>query len=318
MRVQVARSVAEIDRLRPAWEFLYRQADATLFQSFAWNRLAALRFAGREQPYVVLAESDSSLALIPAVITDDRLSLLGEALFDYRDVLFAGSDDALGAAWQRLGELCLPLAVTALRGEIARRRWDALGPRRFVTAPQVPLKEITADAFSSAHSRVGRTLRRLADEGAALLQYDGNASGVITWIYRQKAAQFLGKPDNLFADYTRVEFIAAACQIDPAACDIFAYQANGRLVAALLTFRDRRVRRFYTIWFDPAWAKLSPGTALIYEITRRSLAAGLDCDYMTGEQPHKMRFATSLVPLFRIDAPAGALTQPNMEMRSAA
>jgi CelD/BcsL family acetyltransferase involved in cellulose biosynthesis len=318
MRVQVARSLSEIDRLRPVWNFLYRQSDATLFQSLAWNRLAAVRFAGRESPYVVLAESDSSLALIPAAITRERLTLLGEALFDYRDALFAGGDDALSAAWQQLGELRLPLAITALRGEIACRRWDALGPKKFVNAPQVLLKEITADAFSGAHSRLGRSLRRLADEGAALVHYDGSVSDVVTWIYRQKAAQFVGNPDNLFADCTRVEFMAAACQIDPAACDIFAYQAQGRLVAALLTFRDRRVRRFYTVWFDPAWAKFSPGTALIYEVTRRSLAAGLDCDYMTGEQPHKMRFATSLVPLFRINAPAEALLQPNMEIKSAA
>jgi CelD/BcsL family acetyltransferase involved in cellulose biosynthesis len=246
------------------------------------------------------------------------LTLLGEALFDYRDALYAGSEAALRAAFVHLGELRLPLAITALRGEVSRRRWDALEPAPFVNAPQVLLREMTANAFSTAHSRLGRSLRRLVEQGATLLRYDGNASGLITWIYRQKAAQFLGHPDNLFADRARGEFMAAACRLDPGACDIFAYQAKGQVVAALLTFRDRRVRRFYTVWFDPAWAWFSPGTALLYEVTRLSLAAGLDCDYMTGEQPHKMRFATSLVPLFRINAPADALASANLEMKSAA
>ena len=56
------------------------------------------------------------------------------------------------------------------------------------------------------------------------------------------------------------------------------------------------------MYHDHRWAHYSPGVALIYEISRRSLAESLDCDYMTGEQPHKLRFATHTVPLFRCEA----------------
>jgi len=73
-------------------------------------------------------------------------------------------------------------------------------------------------------------------------------------------------------------------------------------VASLVTFIDGNVRRFYTIQFDPGWAKYSPGTVLIYEVTRRSLEAGLDCDYMTGEHAYKMRFATAVVPMYWVQA----------------
>ena len=38
------------------------------------------------------------------------------------------------------------------------------------------------------------------------------------------------------------------------------------------------------------------------EVTCQSLAAGLDCDYMTGEQPYKMRLATASAPLYRLQA----------------
>jgi CelD/BcsL family acetyltransferase involved in cellulose biosynthesis len=314
MRVQIASSAAEIDRLRPIWEFLYRQSpDQTLFQSFAWNRLAALHFASREAAYVVCVESESGIALIPAAVTSNQLTLLGESLFDYRDVLRTGNEEPLRAAWAHLGELHLPLAVTALRGETARHAWDLLDPAPFVNAPQVLVTETTAQLFSAAHSRLERTLRRLAQQGVELLQYNGSDSDVIAWVYRQKAAQFSGSPHNLFSDPVRIDFMVAACGLDPAACEIFVFQAAGQPVAALLTFREQTVRRFYTIWFDPAWAKLSPGSALVFEVTRRSLAAGLDCDYMTGEQPHKMRFATSLVPLYSVKTEADVLVGADVE-----
>src|SRR5262245_2693913 len=53
-RLVVAQTLAEIDALRPAWERLYEQtSEATLFQSFSWNRMAAAIFP-HEQPYVLL------------------------------------------------------------------------------------------------------------------------------------------------------------------------------------------------------------------------------------------------------------------------
>jgi hypothetical protein len=95
--------------------------------------------------------------------------------------------------------------------------------------------------------------------------------------------------DNLFVDPRRVEFVLRA--------------------AALVTLRDGRVSRFYTTWFDDAWAHYSPGTALLFEVTRRSLAEGLDCDYMTGTQSQKLRFRIGSIPLFRAEASAEQLAQ---------
>jgi len=74
-----------------------------------------------------------------------------------------------------------------------------------------------------------------------------------------------------------------------------------------VTLRDGACRRFYTGWFGTECEKHSPALSLIYEITRQSLAEGLDCDYMTGEQGYKMRLATDLVKLFRVRATAAEL-----------
>jgi CelD/BcsL family acetyltransferase involved in cellulose biosynthesis len=47
--------------------------------------------------------------------------------------------------------------------------------------------------------------------------------------------------------------------------------------------------------------------ALIHEVVQESLSSGMDCDFMTGEQPYKTRLATSSVPLYRVCATAEML-----------
>jgi hypothetical protein len=305
LRIQVARSAGEMDRWRDVWHRLFADAPkATLFQSFCWNRLAAASFADRESPFAVLAESSSGIALIPASITVGGVSLIGETLFDYRDILWTGCEETLWAAWRRLAALRLPLSITGLReGE----PWPLFGPSKFVHAPQVPCGAVTATEFAAKHSRLERTLRLLAKAGAELRRYDGTAGDLIAWLYGEKGKQASGSGENLFRDSRRRDFLVSACALDPKACELFTFEAGGRPIAALLTLRDRGVRRFYTVWFDSRWARFSPGTALVYAATADALSAGLDCDYMTGEQPFKMRFAMSLAPLYRLDLPAEGL-----------
>ena len=73
-----------------------------------------------------------------------------------------------------------------------------------------------------------------------------------------------------------------AARLEAGDCKIYALEQAEELVAAVLTFRDGGIRRFYTIYFDPAWAHYSPGQALLFEATALSLEEGLSCDYMTG------------------------------------
>jgi CelD/BcsL family acetyltransferase involved in cellulose biosynthesis len=150
-------------------------------------------------------------------------------------------------------------------------------------------------------------LRRLAERRVELRRYDGSARDLIAWVYRAKSNQLAEDDSNLFREPRRRAFMMAACALDPAACELFTWEASGLPLAALLTFRDREVRRFYTVWFDSRWAQFSPGTALIYRVTLDALQAGLDCDYLTGEQPHKLRFATSFAMLYRVHVDAGRL-----------
>ena len=306
LKTVIANTAAEMDRLRSAWDKLHScSRQHTIFQSFAWNRLAARVFAGREQPFVIFVENGHSALLLPACVSADGIGLLGETLFDYRDVL-GGDADLLRHAFDILAALRRPLRITALRGAEAAQRWGALQPAPFCRAPQVLHYEITSDAFAAVHTRSARSLRRLLRQGVELRQHDGRNSALIAEIYRRKAACGNGE---LFRDAARVMFMVETASVAASGCEVFTLEHGDTLVAALVTFRDRGVRRFYTVYFDPAWAKWSPGQAILFEVVRRTLEAGEDCDLLTGEQPYKMRLATSSVPLFTVEGSAQVLKE---------
>lgn len=305
VRIILARSVDELEKLRPLWDWLARDSARTMFQNFGWNRLAAEIFRERLSPAVCAVESDSGASIIPAVVNRfaNRLELLGETLFDYRDVLHAGDPETLKIAWRTLARLNLPLSVTAVDSEAAATHWAVLKPIEFAKAPWVDASKLTAESFRALHTRAARQLRRLERKGATLCQYPGTDQHLVRRIYQLKAEQFAGDENNVFRDERRREFMIAIAASERNNCQIFTLEDDaGCMLAALVTFLDRNVRRFYTIYFDPSWAVYSPGVALVFAATAISLEQGLSCDYMTGEYPYKLRFANASRTLYRIEA----------------
>jgi len=295
-------------RLRPLWKSLLEAGNYTVFQAFDLNLLAAERFAEREEPYVVCAESPHGAAIVPAALrrTDGTIRLLGEELFDYRAFLHSGDDEILRAAVGKLAELGRPLEIVALREADRRVVTEELELLPFAAAPGVSSAQISAGEFGAAHTRLARNLRRMERLGFELRTYNGGNDELLRSIYAAKARQ---SESSLFHDAARIEFLVSAAALMPDAFEISTLEKDGQMAAAVVTMRDRGCRQFYTGWFAPEYEKHSPALALIYEITRQSLAGGLDCDYMTGEQPYKMRLATNSVALFRVRATAEQLTR---------
>src|SRR4051812_23691720 len=124
LSVFVARNTHEMEKLRERWEQCASES-GTIFQRFLWANLAAAMFAAVESPLMVVAESDSGLALIPAAVIcgGTALGMIGERLFDYRDVLHVGDESVLRRAWARLSSLGLPMNFKALRGDGREANW---------------------------------------------------------------------------------------------------------------------------------------------------------------------------------------------------
>ena len=303
-RTVIAQTAEEIESLRYLWEKL---PAPTIFQSFAWNHTAACVFADRETPYVIFVESDRGAALIPTAVGESKLTLIGETLFDYRDVLVQGDGDVLRTAWLRAAELGTGFFAGALRADGNVSLWEGFERTSFYGAPIVRTSEISPEKFASEHNRLGRWGRHLERQGIQFRTHTGANSALVRQIYEGKGRQIAEGAESLFSDPKRVEFMVRVCEQMGAACEIFTFESAGSLVASLVTFREPNVRRFYTVQFDPVWAKYSPGTVLIYLVTLDSLRHGLDCDYMTGEHAYKMRFATSIVPMYWLQASADVL-----------
>ena len=307
IRTKVARSAAEMESLRSAWNSLWNP-ELTLFQSYRWNVLAAKIFAQREEPYVVFAESDSGVALLPAAINHQEryISFLGETLFDYRDYLAQGETEVLQATWAALAALELPFRIVALRRPNAPV-WNELPKSAYSGAPYLLSSSMTAEEFSAKHTRKGSRLRRLFRMDVELHTYTGQDVKLLEEIYRCKGAQ--NGAGALFTDPLRRDFMCTIAQAEGSICEIFTFEKANRIIGALVTFRDGSYRRLYTTYYDHAWARYSPGIELIFETTRRSLQERLDLDFMTGEQGYKMRIATAVAPLYRVEVSAEQLRQ---------
>jgi CelD/BcsL family acetyltransferase involved in cellulose biosynthesis len=293
-------------RLRPLWESLRQAGEYSVFQSFDWNLLAAERFAAREEPYVVCAQSWNGAAIVPAVLRqkDGSIRLLGDELFDYRCFLHHGDDEVLRAALGALAGPGLPMEIVAMREGDRNMAIDELELLPFATAPGVSCAQISAEQFAGAHTRLARNLRRMERLGFSLRRHGGGNGELLRRIYHAKVGQ---SASSLFHDADRIEFLVSAAALLPDVFEIFALENGTEPAAAVVTLRDGGFRRFYTGWFAPEYEKHSPALALIFEITRQSLAEGLDCDFMTGEQPYKMRLATNSVALYKVRATAEQL-----------
>jgi CelD/BcsL family acetyltransferase involved in cellulose biosynthesis len=299
----VARSAAEIENLRSAWESLWN-SELTLFQSYRWNAVAARIFAQRQEPYVVFAESDSGAAILPVAIDlgQRQLTFLGETLFDYRDYLAQGATEVLQAAWAALVQLNLPLQIVALRRPEAPI-WNRLPKSPYSGAPYLLSSSITSEQFSANHTRKGSRLRRLFRMGMEFGTYTGQKAKLLEEIYRCKGDQ----NGALFTDRLRRDFMCTVAQAEGLNCEVFTLEKENKIIAALVTFRDGNYRRLYTTYYDHHWARYSPGIELIFETTRRSLQDHLDLDFMTGEQEYKMRIATAVAPLYQVEVSAEEL-----------
>ena len=294
------------------WEAMCAAGHHTLFQNFDHNLLAAKAFGGREAPFIVCAEASYGAAIIPATVrqSDSSLRLLGEELFDYRCFLHQGDPDVLRAALSVLAEWGMPLDVVAVREQEAATLPKELPLIPFCNAPAVRCREISPELFALKHLRLARNLRRLRRLGFTLHRYWGDYPGLLRCIYQKKAAQ---SANSLFHDRSRIEFMVSAALAMPDSFEIFTLEDEASFAAAVVTLRDEGYRRFYTGWFAPELEQHSPALSLIYEVTQLSLEAGLDCDYMTGEQAYKMRLATGSVPLFRLHANAEQLAAVSMD-----
>jgi hypothetical protein len=257
---------------------------------------------------VISIETESSEAIIPAAVrkAPKTISLLGEELFDYREVLSIGDGQALRKAWQELAKLGLPFEAKALRGE-PNEHWRGFSITDFSGAPFV-----RHDASRHDHPRSRFRLNEILSRGCRLQSRQCELADVGT-MYRLKAAQ---DSRCLFLDPLRIEMVEQMVAAYPKRWGLLTLTDGEELVAAGLSFQDKEWRRFYGTYYDHRWAKFSPGIALANRLVENTMQEQMHLDLMTGEQPYKLRLAEATVPLFRVSASAVQLAEVGSETTS--
>jgi hypothetical protein len=221
-----------------------------------------------------------------------------------------GDREVVQLAWQQVAACGRPLRVTSLQRTAILGDWSEFPRSFFTNAPRVDRSLVDERGFRLAHSRLGRQIRRLEKLGVSLRIHPGSDSAVVRRLYDCKRAHFAADSEHLFVDQRRCDFMVAAAALPESRCEVFTLENDGAdLIAGLVNFRDGDIRRCYTIYFHPEWARHSPGIALLYEVTARSLGEGLSCDYMTGEYPYKLRLANTCSPLYKVELNAEELAE---------
>lgn len=302
------RTVRELEALRPEWSALWERCpSATPFQTPEWL-LPWWESFGAGQLAAFALRADGKLAgVAPFWIDGAVLRLLGAGISDYLDVLIEPEcrRAAANALWRRILELpwqrceftdlpsgslileTLPPHLEAAVGPCAvcpvlklppahrpnvqrnlRRYGRSLGPLENVS-PQT-LDEYV-DALFRLHSA------RWSDRGEPGVLADP----VLQAFHRRAAAGLLATGRLLLCGLRREGSLAAV---------IYGFQGHGRIWT-------------YLSGFDPAAARLSPGTVALGLALERAARAGCrEADFLRGGEPYKYAWGARDRPTFRVEA----------------
>lgn len=309
--IDVARG---IDRL-PELAARLDAAPPTVFQrddfALAWWR----HFGAAREPLLVYVEDAGGRALVPlfAEHPEDATmtGVIGAGVFDQLDVRIDGAPD-LGRVGRLLREIVDgPLrvdateptsALTALLTHAAPRTVA----RTFSAMPVVRTAERTVDDLRRAHARGAYRNRRLRGRGAELREVEdvAEAERVIAAAFALKRASLTEGQRRWMIPDARYE----AWLRDVAArhlgglVRVAVATVGGELAACVVYFATDAVWSCYFTVFDRRFARDSPGTALLWDVLERAVAAEVPfVNLLTGEQWYKLRWHDALRPLVSLD-----------------
>lgn len=123
---------------------------------------------------------------------------------------------------------------------------------------------------------------------------------MLQWILQQKERALQAREQDNVLDECAVRWLQAMVAHEPTMTELWQLHRGDETIAGLLSWRSTPVRYAYTISYRRDAAAMSPGILLLYGILCDSVAEGLQFDFLTGEQPFKLRFADARRRLLRL------------------
>jgi len=292
---------ADLERLADEWDALAAACPrATPFQTPAWA-LPWRRHLGRGRLLVLTARHEDRLVgLLPLEVR--RWCGLRRAV-----LLGSGVSDALGPLLHpEHAAATAPALWAALE---AAGGWDLCdlcqldGPHAPPGAAQWPHEDcLRLSLAGPAPDRGAYALRRLTREGARV-EAAPDPEAFLPDLFRLHAARWRSRGlPGVFAS-ARVRAFhreAAAALAARGRLRAWVLRLGERVIAAHYGFRFGPRVCYYAGGFDPAWARLSPGTALVGHAVAAARAEGArEFDFLRGDEPYKAGWGARAFPLRR-------------------
>ncbi len=293
---------ADLSPLEPIW----RAAGAEhIFQRFELSAAWARIYAGAGGPYRLRVwYCDDPPLILPLAERDGGLHWLGDGLWDYCDPL----GDAAAPAWGRLPRFPQPAALQGIREGCPWWRWFQAQPWQLEFFADAPFYRPAAGSAAAAlaaldrqHERIAERLARLLAQGIEFTPVAGASERqrLLAWILRRKAERLaeLGAA-NVLGRLEAAWLEEMAC-CHPELCELWRLGPAEAPWSGFLTWAQPQLRYGYTLSFEAAAARHSPGIKLLYAVLRASVAEGRGFDFLTGGQSFKLRFASGCQRLWQ-------------------
>ena len=319
---------SDLSALQTVWEAAAAAARPTVFQHFAFARHWARAFADTAETRIWVSTGDSPAPLlVPLVLRESRLSLLGDGLFDYLALVGVGRRWQLQEAAERvLGERWSEMNISGVRPDpVQAAFWHSLDAEAepFAAAPQrhPPPGGNAVPLLEREHPRLLSRWRRARREGCYLRQETELRLRLelLDWLLAQKNRRCAAQGVTNVLGAREQHWLRLMVEHEPQLAELWSWRDQNGPLSALLCWRTARVRYAYTIGYGTRAPERSPGILLLFALLRRTMEAGQSFDFLTGEQAFKRRLATCCQPLLRYrrqregsgrSSPAFALTRP--------
>lgn len=321
LRVSALTARADVEALVPAWTDLFERCPAaTPFQHPAWLVPWLDAFAESAPLLVVTVSRGSELvAVVPFYVYRDtadqprRLLLLGSGNSDHLDGLFAPAYSAAAARdvmhfvtheargfdaleFQQLSSSS-PLLGTPVSGA-----WTS-STARAEACPVLDLRGgITAAVPGGLLRRVAYLERRAGPSMRIRSVGRGELARGLDALERLHARRWRARGESgVLAEARTASFIRAAAESlsDAGLLRLQVMEIDGQPVAAHLGFARGTTACYYIGGFDPAYAKLSPGTLMVAHAIEQAAGDGAAAfDFLRGREEYKYRWGAKDVPAY--------------------
>lgn len=331
-RLEIVDSGARLTEIGMAWNALWRHGDGLIFQSHEWVAAWWKTVPGQAERQLrigLIWRGEELIAILPLAIQRRKglrfLEWAANDCTDYADVLIHPRcpTTALNRLWRQLvaaGGFDLYF-LNRLRPD---GKFGALlnapdglrlaANRRTEICSQVAGDWATgAQWFDSQSKKTRQNYRRgrkaLEESGKVtfrLLPLDEPAGPVLARLAELKR-QWLagnGRISPLFdagapALPALVEVLAQA-----GALRIFVLECDGITIAISINFVQHGTMMAFLTSYDPSFERGSPGMVLLMDYVQWSIDQGLEAvDFLCGEEPFKVRFATQTITLTSVMGP---------------